>query len=117
MISEGRKRGLSYNRIAELVAKNPAERFGMAGKGNLVPGYDADFVLVDDAVSYVVHAQDALSAQEYTPFEGFEMTAAVTETYLRGSAVSAKARSWVNRGDSSLRDPASEPKNPPGPSP
>lgn len=87
MISEGRKRGLSYNRIAELVAKNPAERYGMLGKGNLVAGYDADFVLVDDTVNYVVHAQDSLSAQEYTPFEGFELTAAVTDTYLRGAAV------------------------------
>ncbi|MBB3043245.1 dihydroorotase [Nocardioides soli] len=87
MISEGRKRGLSYNRIAELVARNPAERFGMPGKGDIAVGYDADFCLVDDDVEYVVRAEDSLSTQEYTPFEGFTLTARVTDTYLRGEAV------------------------------
>ncbi|QWF23272.1 dihydroorotase family protein [Nocardioides sp. LMS-CY] len=87
MISEGRKRGLSYNRIAELVARNPAERFGMPDKGDIAVGYDADFCLVDDDVEYVVRAEDSLSTQEYTPFEGFTLTARVTDTYLRGEAV------------------------------
>lgn len=87
MISEGRKRGLSYNAIARLVARNPAERFGMPGKGDVAVGYDADFCLVDDDVEYVVRAEDSLSTQEYTPFEGFTLTARVTDTYLRGEAV------------------------------
>lgn len=87
LISEGRKRGLSYNRVAELVSKNPAERFGIRNKGDLVVGYDADFALVDDDVEYTVRAEDSLSSQEYTPFEGFTLTARVTDTYLRGEAV------------------------------
>ena len=87
MISEGRKRGLSYNRIAELVSKNPADRYGMPGKGDLAVGFDADFCLVDDSVQYTVRAEDSMSTQDYTPFEGFELTAAVTDTYLRGSKV------------------------------
>ena len=87
MISEGRKRGLSYNKIAQLVAKNPAERFGLESKGDLAVGFDADFCLVDDTVSYAVHADDSLSSQEYTPFEGYELTARVTDTYLRGGAI------------------------------
>lgn len=89
MISEGRKRGLSYNRIAELTSKNPADRFGLNGKGDLAVGFDADFCLVDDTVDYVVRAADSLSAQEYTPFEGFSMTAKVTDTFLRGEPVFA----------------------------
>ncbi|QWF21333.1 dihydroorotase family protein [Nocardioides sp. LMS-CY] len=87
MISEGRKRGLSYNRIAELVARNPAQRYGLSHKGDVAVGYDADFCLVDDDVEYVVRAEDSLSTQEYTPFEGFTLTARVTDTYLRGEAV------------------------------
>jgi allantoinase len=89
MVSEGRKRGLSYNRIAELVSRNPAERFGMTGKGDLAVGFDADFCLLDDTADYVVHAEDSLSSQEYTPFEGFHLTARVTDTFLRGEAVLA----------------------------
>jgi len=38
-------------------------------------------------VSYTVAAADSESAQEYTPFEGFELTAKVTDTFLRGNAV------------------------------
>lgn len=87
MISEGRKRGLSYNAIAELTARNPADRFGLANKGDLQVGYDADFSLVDDDVEYTVRAEDSVSAQDYTPFEGFELTAKVTETYLRGEVI------------------------------
>ncbi|MBM9465230.1 dihydroorotase family protein [Aeromicrobium sp. YIM 150415] len=87
LISEGRKRGLSYNRIAELTAQVPAERFGLTGKGDLQVGLDADFVLVDDDVEYTVRADDSLSTQEYTPFEGFGLTAKVTDTFLRGQAV------------------------------
>ncbi|AMM21937.1 hydantoinase [Frondihabitans sp. PAMC 28766] len=89
MVSEGRKRGLSYNRIAELVAKNPADRYGMTNKGDIAVGFDADFCLLDDEVSYVVHADDSFSEQEYTPFEGFELTAKVTDTYLRGELIFA----------------------------
>ncbi len=87
MVTEGRKRGLSYNRIAELVAKNPAERFGLQKKGDLAVGFDADFCLLDDEVEYVVRADESFSTQEYTPFEGFELTAKVTDTFLRGERV------------------------------
>lgn len=87
LVSEGRKRGLSYNRIAELVASNPAKRYGLAHKGQIEIGYDADFCLVDDDVEYEVRAADSLSAQEYTPFEGFTLTAQVTDTFLRGQKI------------------------------
>ena len=87
LISEGRKRGLSYGRIAELTAANPAERFGLHTKGAIDEGYDADFCLVDPDASWLVRAADSASSQEYTPFEGFEMSARVTDTFLRGERV------------------------------
>ena len=34
-----------------------------------------------------MRAADSESAQEYTPFEGFELTARVTDTFLRGQQV------------------------------
>lgn len=87
LITEGRRRGLSYGAVAELTARGPAQRFGLTQKGDLAVGLDADFCLVDDDVSYTVRAEDSESTQEYTPFEGFELTARVTDTYLRGGAV------------------------------
>jgi allantoinase len=85
--SEGRRRGLSLNRIAELASWNAARRFGLGGKGDLAPGFDADIVLFDPDVSFTVRAKESESAQGYTPFEGQELNGKVTSTYLRGQLV------------------------------
>jgi allantoinase len=89
LVTEGTKRGLSLGRIAELLSGNPARRFGLHTKGRVDEGYDADFCLVDPDRTWVVRAADSESAQEYTPFEGFEMTAKVTDTFVRGNRVLA----------------------------
>jgi allantoinase len=86
LVSEGRKRGLSHQRIAQLVAGNPARRYGLPGKGTIGVGFDADLCLVENA-SWTVHAADSESTQEYTPFEGFELGARVTDTWVRGRHV------------------------------
>jgi allantoinase len=87
VISEGSKRGMSYNHMAELLSFNPAQRFGLLGKGDIGLGYDADIVLVDPHASFVVRAAESESHQGYTPFEGVELTGRVKSTFLRGSLV------------------------------
>ncbi|HUX04420.1 MAG TPA: dihydroorotase family protein [Acidimicrobiales bacterium] len=92
LITEGSKRGLPFATIAELTAQNPAKRFGLHTKGSIAEGFDADFSLVDTDQTWTVRAADSESAQEYTPFEGFTMTARVTDTFLRGERVFANGR-------------------------
>jgi allantoinase len=92
LISAGAAQGLSYQRIAQLTSWNPARRFGLRGKGAIAEGYDADLALVDPNTSWVVRAADSESAQEYTPFEGFELTAQVTDTFVRGQHVLAAGK-------------------------
>ncbi|WP_433205245.1 dihydroorotase [Dactylosporangium sp. CS-047395] len=87
LVTEGRKRGLGWDRIAALTAWTPAQRFGLPTKGAIREGFDADLCLVDDDRPWTIRAADSLSAQEYTPFEGFELTAAVTDTFVRGMRV------------------------------
>lgn len=87
LFSEGVKRGLSYADIARMTAAKPAERFGLEGKGALEVGRDADIVLLDPDSQWVVRAEDSESAQDYTPFEGFNMTAKVTDVFLRGTQI------------------------------
>ncbi|MCC6472579.1 MAG: dihydroorotase family protein [Burkholderiales bacterium] len=84
VLSEGSKRGMSYNHMAELLSWNPARRFGLHDKGDIAPGYDADLVLVDPHETFVVRAADSQSHQGYTPFEGQELTGRVKSTFLRG---------------------------------
>jgi allantoinase len=87
LITEGSKRGLTYNRVAELTSWNPAQRFGLLRKGDIAPGLDADLALVDPDRSFVVRAAESESRQGYTPFEGLELTAQVVSTFLRGALV------------------------------
>lgn len=92
LITEGRRRGLPLHRIAQLSAQRPAQRFGLRHKGNLAVGFDADIALVDPGTSWIVRAAESESSQEYTPFEGFELTAKVTDTFLRGERVLAEGK-------------------------
>jgi allantoinase len=87
VLSEGSKRGMSYNRMAELLSWNPAQRFGLRSKGDIAPSFDADIVLVDPHESFVVRAAESESDQGYSPFEGQELTGRVKSTFLRGELV------------------------------
>jgi allantoinase len=87
LVSEGAKRGLSYNHVARLTSWNPARRFGVNAKGDIAEGLDADLALVDPDETWTVRARDSESTQGYTPFEGIELTARVKATFLRGELV------------------------------
>jgi allantoinase len=87
LVSEGTKRGMSYNHMARVTAWNPAQRFGLNRKGDLAVGFDADIALVDPARTWTIAAKDSPSTQGYTPFEGLEMSARVDATFLRGMRV------------------------------
>ena len=109
LVSAGVPRGLSYQRIAQLTAANPARRFGLHTKGTIAEGYDADVALVDPGASWTVRAADSESAQEYTPFEGFELTARVTDTFVRGQQVLADGKVTGPPQGRYLRRPATRP--------
>ena len=87
IFSEGTKRGLSPNRVAELVCWNPAQRFGLHRKGDIAEGFDADLVLLDPNESWTIDADDSFSSQEYTPFVGLEVQGQVKSTFVRGNLV------------------------------
>lgn len=88
MLTEGRKRGLSWQRIVDLVAGNPARAYGLAPhKGAIAVGADADLAIVDMERAEKVTPAQLLSAQEYTPFEGMELVGWPVQTLLRGRTV------------------------------
>ena len=85
--SEGRKRGLSLSRIAELLSYNPAQRYGLYHKGDIAPGYDADIVLFDPNESFVVRGHKSPSSAGYSPLEGLTLKGKVKSTMLRGKII------------------------------
>ncbi len=72
LVSEGmHKRGLSAQRVAELISANPARAYGLSSrKGNLVVGYDADFAIIDPELEQTVTTDLLQSGQDHCPFEG-----------------------------------------------
>jgi len=92
LLTEGRRRGLSLGRIAELVCKHPARRFGLHAKGDLAVGCDADVVLVDPDAAHVVDAAASPSGQGYSPFAGLALRGQVVQTYLRGELIHDRGR-------------------------
>jgi dihydroorotase-like cyclic amidohydrolase len=88
MLTEGLQRGLSLGRVVKLCATNAAQAYGLyPRKGEIRIGADADLAIIDMERSKTVTPELLLSAQEYTPFEGMELTGWPVRTILRGSTV------------------------------
>jgi len=87
LVTEGRRRGLTYNQMAKLTSYNAARRFGLNGKGDIDVGLDADLVLFDSEETWTVNAGESESQQGYTPFEGIELNGRVKTTFLRGNRI------------------------------
>ena len=92
VFSEGSKRRMSLNHMAELLCWNPALRFGLLEKGDIAVGYDADLVLLNPNETFIVRAAESESQQGYTPFEGMELTGRVKSTFLRGNLIYDKGQ-------------------------
>ena len=87
LVSEGTRRGMSYNHMARVLCWNPAHRYGLNHKGDIAEGFDGDVVLVDPNRTWTIHAKESPSTQGYTPFEGLELSAHVDATFLRGHLI------------------------------
>ncbi|GGU01574.1 dihydroorotase-like protein [Sulfodiicoccus acidiphilus] len=88
LLTEGLRRGVPLTRLVELVTSSPAKFHGLYGrKGDLLPGFDGDLVIVDLNTTRRVRADALHSAQDFTPYEGMELRGWPTTTVLRGEIV------------------------------
>jgi dihydroorotase len=86
LLEEARQGNISYERVRDLTAANPAEIFGVENKGYVREGMDADLVLVDPENGREIDPEDLHSKCGWTPFEG--MDAVFPEmTLVRGEVV------------------------------
>ncbi len=83
-VNQGR---LSLRRFVELTSAGPQRIFGIAGKGRIAEGYDADFTLVDMQRRETITADWSRSRCGWTPFEGFEAEGWPVATIVRGDFV------------------------------
>ena len=81
---------LELERAVDMVARIPAEKFGLAGvKGAIEVGSDADLVIADMAHEWTITNDDVLSKTGWTPYDGRTISARIERTLLRGRDVYA----------------------------
>ncbi|HTW19551.1 MAG TPA: allantoinase AllB [Mycobacteriales bacterium] len=85
--TQARARGLSLSDVARWMAEGPAKLAGLARKGRLAPGSDADFCVFAPDESYVVDPLRLKHRNPITPYAGRELTGVVRSTWLRGACI------------------------------
>jgi len=78
---------LSLERFVDLTGAGAARIFGIAGKGRIARGYDADFTIVDLNARRKIENSWIASKCGWTPFDGMTTTGWPVATIIRGQTV------------------------------
>lgn len=81
------KGNLTLERFIDLTSAGPQRIFGIAGKGRIARGYDADFTIVDMGLSRTIENKWIASRCGWTPFDGMTTKGWPVATILRGRIV------------------------------
>lgn len=106
LFSEGVSRGrITLNQFVALTSTNHARTYGLAGKGSIAIGYDADIALWDPARKATLSQAGLHHGADYTPYEGIEITGWPVATLLcgrfivrDGALVGGTSGRYVSRG-------------------
>ncbi|MCF8475537.1 MAG: dihydroorotase [Pseudolabrys sp.] len=78
---------LSLQRFVDLTSAGPARIFGIANKGRIAVGYDADITVVDMKRREIITNDWIASRAGWTPFDGVAVTGWPVGTVVRGHKV------------------------------
>ena len=100
MLTEGyHKRGLPLPALVKLMCGNPARIFGLyPQKGTLLPGSDADVVVVDLDKSWTLAAEDLFSKHQQSAYVGYTFQGKVDRTIVRGVTVYQDGKIMIEPG-------------------
>ncbi|MCX7898906.1 MAG: dihydroorotase, partial [Methylocystis sp.] len=78
---------LTLQRFVDLTSAAPLRLFGIAGKGRVAVGYDADLTIVDMKRRETIRNDWVASRVGWTPYDGKEVTGWPIGTFVRGAKV------------------------------
>jgi dihydroorotase len=87
MLDHVAKGRLTLERFVDLTSAGAQRIFGIAGKGRMAEGWDADLTLVDLNARRVLDHADMATRSGWTPFHGMEVQGWPVATVIRGRAV------------------------------
>jgi allantoinase len=91
--TQARARGHALDDVARWMAAAPAGIAGLAGKGRIAPGLDADLVAFAPEDTFVVRPDRLYHRHRLTPYAGQRLHGVVRRTWLRGTAVTGERAS------------------------
>lgn len=93
---EGR---MTLSRFVDVVATGPAKLAGLfPRKGSLMPGSDADLVILDPAGQTLLSATTLHERVDYTPYEGMKVNGSIRHVMVRGEFVVEEGKLTVEKG-------------------
>jgi dihydroorotase len=78
---------LTLERFVDLTSAGPKRLFGIANKGRIAVGYDADFTVVDLKRTETITNDWIASKSQWTPYDGKKVTGWPVGTVVRGNVV------------------------------
>ncbi|MGQ0444821.1 MAG: dihydroorotase [Beijerinckiaceae bacterium] len=87
MLDHVNKGRLSLLQFVDMTSAGPARLFGIAGKGRIAAGYDADFTVIDMKRQAVINNRWIASRCGWTPYDSVEVQGCPVGTILRGRRV------------------------------
>lgn len=80
-VNDGR---LSLERLTQLICSNPCRIYGVKEKGQIAPGFDADFTLIDLKAQRTIEDKQMACLSGWTPYSGFKAQGWPIATILAG---------------------------------
>jgi dihydropyrimidinase len=97
---------ITLERMVDLLATTPARLFGLASKGAIEIGRDADLVLFDPLATRTIHQSGLHHTGDFTPYEGREVRGAIRSVLSRGQPVIRDGAFVGRRGAGAFRERA-----------
>ncbi len=99
MLNGVNKKMVSLERVVQALCETPAMLYGLyPRKGCLMPGSDADILMVDMDVREKLSNQQIVSKCGWTPYDGMEVQGKVVMTLLRGAVVAENGQATGDPG-------------------
>lgn len=87
MLNGVKENRITFERLIEVMCKNPAKIFKIKNKGDIAVGYDGDLVIVDTNDNSPIKDDKVITKANWTPFENCNRGGRVLTTILRGEIV------------------------------
>jgi allantoinase len=106
LLARAAERGVDLPTVAAVTATNQARRFGLAKKGEVAVGFDADLWLVDLSYVGIVRQEDLLYRNPFSAHEGQPIRGRTVRTLVRGETVFADGKPTATKPIGRLLTPS-----------